>query len=316
MHKVTRKPIVLMTAVLALILVAATIACSGNQETATATAEPANSKVETSPSTTGVANAASVSKSDSSTDAQKIVSTSPVLAPESKASQASQATDEGSGQAGIWVNGIGSKDVDADVAVLSIGVESREKTVAAARSTAAASMTSVLDAMRVLGVGEDDIVTTSLNIYPNQVWIEVKDDAGTHNEPRITGYVVNNQVRVTVRDIEMADEAIDKAAEVGGDLIRINNVSFTVGDPAAHADEIRRRAVEDAKAKAKTYAEAFGVKLGPLAFLQELSGSGGVIQDSFGLEVAMARSAAASTPIESGNVSLSTTIQVGFSILP
>ena len=316
MHKVTRKPIVLMTAILGVILVAATIACSGNQETATATAEPANSKVETSPSTTGVANAASVSKSDSSTDAQKIVSTSPVLAPESKASQASQATDEGSGQAGIWVNGIGSKDVDADVAVLSIGVESRETSVAAARAAAATAMNDVLDALKVLGVAEDDIVTTSLNIYPNQVWIEVKDDAGTHNEPRIVGYVVNNQVRVTVRDIEMADEAIDKAAEVGGDLIRINNVSFTVGDPAAHADDIRRRAVEDAKAKAKTYAEAFGVKLGPLAFLQELSGSGGVIQDSFGLEVAMARSAAASTPIESGNVSLSTTIQVGFSILP
>ena len=136
MHKVTRKPIVLMTAILGMILVAATIACSGNQVTATATAVPATSKVETSPSTTGVANAASVSKSDSSTDAQKIVSTSPVLAPESKAAQAAQAaqaTDEGSGQAGIWVNGIGSKDVDADVAVLSIGVESREKTVAAAR---------------------------------------------------------------------------------------------------------------------------------------------------------------------------------------
>ena len=319
MHKVTRKPIVLMTAILGVILVAATIACSGNQETATATAEPANSKVETSPSTTGVANAASVSKSESSTDAQKIVSTSPVLAPAPKAAQAAQAvqaTDEGSGQAGIWVNGIGSKDVDADVAVLSIGVESRETSVAAARAAAATAMNDVLDALKVLGVAEDDIVTTSLNIYPNQVWIEVKDDAGTHNEPRIVGYVVNNEVRVTVRDIEMADEAIDKAAEVGGDLIRINNVSFTVGDPAAHADDIRRRAVEDAKAKAKTYAEAFGVKLGPLAFLQELSGSGGVIQDSFGLEVAMARSAAASTPIESGNVSLSTTIQVGFSILP
>ena len=98
MHKVTRKPIVLMTAILGVILVAATIACSGNQETATATAEPANSKVETSPSTTGVANAASVSKSDSSTDAQKIVSTSPVLAPESKASQASQATGHRRGQ--------------------------------------------------------------------------------------------------------------------------------------------------------------------------------------------------------------------------
>ena len=186
-----------------------------------------------------------------------------LAAPDSApASQSVAATDQGNGQAGIWVNGIGTKDVEADVAVISLGVESREETVAAARSAAAASMTSVLDALGTLGVADDDIVTTSLNIYPIQVWIEVEDDVGSHNEPRITGYVVNNQVRVTVRDIEMADEAIDKAAEVGGDLIRINNVSFTVGDPAAHADEIRRRAVEDAKAKAELYAEAFGVEIG------------------------------------------------------
>ena len=232
------------------------------------------------------------------------------------ASQSVAATDQGNGQAGIWVNGIGTKDVEADVAVISLGVESREETVAAARSAAAASMTSVLDALGTLGVADDDIVTTSLNIYPIQVWIEVEDDVGSHNEPRITGYVVNNQVRVTVRDIEMADEVIDKAAEVGGDLIRINNVSFTVGDPAAHADDIRQRAVEDAKAKAELYAEAFGVELGPVVFMQESSGAGPVNQGEVRLEMVMAMQADVSTPIESGDISLSITIQAGFSILP
>ena len=177
-------------------------------------------------------------------------------------------------------------------------------------------MTNVLDSLSTLGVDDDDVVTTSLNIYPIQVWIEVRDDDGSHSEPRITGYTVNNQVRVTVRDIEMADEVIDKAAEVGGDLIRINNISFTVGDPAAHADEIRRRAVEDAKAKAELYAEAFGVELGPVVFVQESSGGVPVEQGPVRLEMAMARVSDASTPIESGDINLSITIQAGFSILP
>jgi uncharacterized protein YggE len=296
------------------------IACSGSQEPATPTSEPTksqaettNSVAETTKSPKGIASAAEVSAPEASVDAKKVAAAAPDAAP---ASQSVAATVQGDGQAGIWVSGIGTKEVEADVAVISIGVESREETVASARGAAAESMTSVLDALSTLGVADDDIVTTSLNIHPIQVWIEVKDDNGSHSEPRITGYVVNNQVRVTVRDIEMADEVIDKAAEVGGDLIRINNVSFTVGDPAAHGDDIRQRAVEDAKAKAELYAEAFGVELGPVVFMQESSGAGPVNQGEVRLEMVMAKQADASTPIESGDISLSITIQAGFSILP
>ncbi len=320
MRKITSNPTIVVAVIMAITLAAATIACSGNRDTATATIAAAEPQAETTESTSGAGGAASVNTSESATDAQKVVSTSPVLAPAPEASQAavpgSQAADEGRRLAGIWVDGVGTKDVDADVVIISVAVESREATVAAARAAAATSMNNVLDALRALGVGEDDIVTSSLNIYPNQVWIEVKDDVGTHSEPRITGYVVNNRVRVTVRDIELADEAVDAAAEIGGDLIRINDVSFTVGDPAAHSAEIRRRAVDDARTKAQIYAEAFGVKLGPLVFLQELSGSGRVSQYAYAMESAAAATPASKTPIESGNVSLSTTIQVGFSILP
>jgi uncharacterized protein YggE len=313
MLKLNRKPATVVAAVLALVLAVTMIACSGSQEPATPTSEPTKSQAETTKSPTGIASAAEVSTPEASADAKKVAVAAPDAAP---VSQSVAATAQGNGQAGIWVNGIGTRDVEADVAVISIGVESREETVAAARGAAAGAMTSVLDALSTLGVDDDDIVTTSLNIYPIQVWIEVKDDNGSHSEPRITGYTVNNQVRVTVRDIEMADEVIDKAAEVGGDLIRINNVSFTVGDPAAHADEIRRRAVEDAKAKAELYAEAFDVELGPVVFMQESSGAGPVNQGEVRLEMVMAKQADASTPIESGDISLSITIQAGFSILP
>ena len=312
MQKVTRKQFVLMAAILAVILVATTIACSGRQETATPTTGAAVSKTEAPKSTSGVASASTISTPESPADEKKVAAAAPDAAP---ASQSVAATTQGNGQAGIWVNGIGTKDVEADVAVISLGVESREETVAAARGAAAESMTSVLDALSALGVADDDIVTTSLDIYPIEVWVEVEDEVGSHNEPRITGYVVNNRVRVTVRDIEMADEVIDEAAEVGGDLIRINNVRFTVGDPAAHADEIRLRAVEDAEAKADLYAEAFGVELGPVVFMQESSGAVPAEQGNVRLEMALASSTGASTPIESGDISLSITIQAGFSIL-
>lgn len=314
MLKINRKPATVMAAILAVVVAAALIACTGNRDgdEATPTTGAAVSQTKTNESTSGVAKAATIDTPEAPAEEKKLAAASPDSAP---AAQVVTAAAQGSGQAGIWVSGIGTKEVEADVAVISLGVESREKTVAAARGAAAEAMTSVLDALSALGVADDDVVTTYLNIYPIQVWIEVQDDDGSHSEPRITGYTVNNQVRVTVRDIEMADEVIDMAAEVGGDLIRINNISFTVGDPAAHSDEIRGRAVEDAKAKAELYAEAFGVDLGPLVFLQESSVGAPVYQGPVRLEMAMARAADFSTPIESGDINLSITIQAGFSIL-
>lgn len=219
-------------------------------------------------------------------------------------------------QVGIWVNGTGTKEVASDVAKVFLGVESKEETVSEARQNAAEAMTAVLDAIRELGVADDDIVTTSFNIFPQTVWIEVNDSLGRHSEPRITGYTVTNTVSVTVRDIDLLDEVIDSAAERGGDLIRVNSVSFTVSNPEAHGAETRQLAAADARAKAQLYADAMGVTLGPLMFLTELGSSAPLEQSrAFAADAAFAEGAFAPTPIQSGDVNLSTTIQAAFAIV-
>lgn len=221
------------------------------------------------------------------------------------------------GQVGIWVTGTGTKEVASDVAKVFLGVESKEETVREARQNAAEAMTAVLDAIRDLGVADDDIVTTSFNIYPQTVWIEVNDSLGRHSEPRITGYTVNNSVEVTVRDIDLLDEVIDSAAERGGDLIRVNSVSFTVSNPALHGAETRQLAAADARAKAQLYADAMGVNLGPLMFLTELGSSAPLAQSrEFAADASFAEAGFAPTPFQSGEVNLSTTIQAAFAIAP
>jgi hypothetical protein len=54
----------------------------------------------------------------------------------------------GTTNSGIWVTGQGTIEIPADVAQVSIGVESRETTVSAARQKAADAMESVLDAIK------------------------------------------------------------------------------------------------------------------------------------------------------------------------
>lgn len=220
------------------------------------------------------------------------------------------------GQVGIWVTGVGSKEVSSDVAKVFLGVQSKELTVSEARQNAAEAMTAVLDAIRAIGVSDDDIVTTSFNIYPETIWVEVNDSFGRHSEPRITGYTVSNNVEVTVRDLDLLDDVIDSAAEKGGDLIRVNSISFTVANPELHGEETRLLAAANARAKAELYAKAMGVNLGPLLYLTEIGSSAPLANQSFGEDAMLARAEFAPTPIQSGEVGLSTTIQAAFAIVP
>ncbi len=291
------------------VLAIAAIACTSNADP---TAEPSATQntvgngsqvnLNTGPETSGFSGVPSFSSGDSRGISASNIS--PVY------------FGDQAGQTGIWVTGYGSKEVASDVAKVYLGVESKEETVSEARQNAAEAMTAVLDAIKALGVSSDDIVTTSFNIYPQQVWIEVNDSIGRHSEPRITGYIVSNTVEVTVRDIDKLDEVIDAAAEQGGDLIRVNSISFTVASPAQYSAETRQLAAADAKAKAQLYADAMGVTLGPLVFLTETSSSAPLATRAASADGAYAEAAFAPTPIESGEVNLSTTIQAAFAIVP
>lgn len=220
----------------------------------------------------------------------------------------------GSYPTGIVVTGIGLQNIPADTGIVYLGVEARSKTVTAAREDAAQAMTRVRDALKALGIAEKDIVTSYFNIQPETVWVEVKDEIGTHGQPKIIGYIVTNQVQVTVKKIDDVGKVVDAAAEKGGDLIRINSISFTVGDPGTYAASMRELAAKDAKAKAEIYARAMGVKLGALVYLTEQQSSAPVVQKDIYAARAGLAEASAPTPISPGEIDLSTTITAVFSI--
>ena len=228
--------------------------------------------------------------------------------------QPSYSAQSGIANSGIWVTGQATLEIPADVAQVSIGVESRETTVSAARQNAAAAMEKVLSAIKENGVSEDDIVTTNFNIYPQTIWVEVSDALGRHSEPRITGYTVSNTVQITVRDIDDLSPVVDTAATAGGDLIRINSIQFTVDDSSAFGAQMRQQAAADALAKADVYARAMGVTLGQLVYLTEIGSDVPMARSFPQAEMAAMDSGFKSTPISAGDVNLSVTVQAVFAI--
>lgn len=214
---------------------------------------------------------------------------------------------------GLWVTGIGEITVKPDLGILSVGVESRAARVAEARDKAAEAMQAIIDAARANGVAADDIATQYFSIYPEYRYVEVRNPDGSYGKQELVGYIVNNTAQVKIRNLDNVGKVIDATAIAGGDLVRINNIQFTVDDTSRFAAQMRELAAKDAMAKASVYAQALNVKVGGVMYLAELSSQAPIIQK----DLAVAREAVAagvSTPISPDTMKLSTSIQVAFTI--
>lgn len=166
-------------------------------------------------------------------------------------------------QEGIWITGTGKVTVIPDVATIRTGVESTETTVAQAQVKAAEAMDSVIKVLTDNGVARKDIQTQQFNIQRITRW-----DKDTQQEV-ITGYRVTNIVTAKIRDIAKTGAIIDAVAQAGGDLTRVDSISFSVDKPETYYGEARQKAIEDAKTKAEQLARLTEVKLGKPTYILE-----------------------------------------------
>jgi uncharacterized protein len=208
-------------------------------------------------------------------------------------------------QVGVWVSGDGKVTVTPDVAILSLGIQAQETDVALAQAAAAAAMDKVMAALKAAGIEEKDIQTTYFSIYPVTKWDNDKQ------ESIITGYQVTNTVTVKVRKVDQAGTVIDAVAAAGGNLTRVNSISFTVDDPTPYYEQARVKAVAAAVAKAKILANNAGIKLGKVTYITESSNTPSPI---YRTDVAGAVKEGSTTPISTGEITITTNVQMSYAI--
>ena len=209
---------------------------------------------------------------------------------------------------GIWVTGQGEAMAVPDIAELRLGVEARADTVAEAQTQASEAMDKVVVALKDNGVAEKDIQTQRFSIYPVTRWIREKD------EEEIIGYRVTNIVVAKIREMDKVGDIIDAVAEAGGDLTRIQGISFSVDDPTPYYEEARAKAVKDAKDKALQLADLADVKLGKPTYISE--GTTYLPPVVRGLPEAEAvPMPAPETPISLGELKITLTIQIAYAII-
>jgi uncharacterized protein YggE len=200
----------------------------------------------------------------------------------------------------ITTRGIGKVTGVPDTLTVILGVQTQDPSAKAALDANNQKANALIGTLKGKGVSAKDLQTSGLSIEP------------TYNEKstKITGYQVTNTLKATLHNLTGAGVLIDAAANAAGDSIRLQQISFSIGDDTALLAQARSQAVIQAKAQAGQIAKAAGTKLARIRSISDLPTSG---QARVYTDLAMA-SAARSTPIEVGSQELSVTVDITYDI--
>ncbi len=191
-----------------------------------------------------------------------------------------------------------------DVANISTGVVTQAPDANAAMRANAVQMDKVMVAIRAAGIAERDIQTSGINLNPQYNY---RDNA----PPTITGYQASNTVSITVRDLGKLGKVLDTLVEQGAN--QVNGPSFEVDKPDEAYDEARVGALKKAQARAKTYADALGLKVRRIVSISE---GGSSMPRPMPMMRAMAADAgmAKETSVSPGETTLSVNLDVVFEL--
>lgn len=208
----------------------------------------------------------------------------------------------------ISVAGSGEAYGKPDVAYVDLGIDVTNPNVSPALDQANQVMSTVQEAIKGEDIAEEDIQTTSFNVYP-----EDRYDPQTGQPTGERVFHVQNILRITVRDVSKVGAVIDAGTGAGANTV--HNVSFGILDTEELASQARTEAVADAKKRAEQLADELGVKLGGATLVSETYGSVPVYEPSFATkDAAVGRGGGA--VVSSGQLVVSVQVNVTFNLIP
>jgi uncharacterized protein len=205
----------------------------------------------------------------------------------------------------LQANGTGEVMVTPDIAVVTIGVTEQAAEASAALAANSAALTKAIAAIRAAGIADKDIATAGFSIDPVY---EQTDSQPSDRPPQIVGYQVQNQVRVTVREIAKSGGLLDAVVAAGAN--QVNGIAFDLSDRKGPADDAIRAAIADARAKAELMADAAGLRL--VRILSINAGENG----GRGPIMAFDMAKSAPVPVMPGQQSVSANTQIVWEVAP
>ncbi|KKI90609.1 hypothetical protein WQ54_20120 [Bacillus sp. SA1-12] len=147
------------------------------------------------------------------------------------------------------VDGAGRLTVIPDQAIINIGVMTENKDVEAAQNENSKRSKQVIEALKKIGVSDDDIQTLSYTIQPIYDFVEGKSI--------LRGYQIQHVFELTVRDIEDAGVIYKTAVSAGANMA--GSLRFEVTNEETYYQKALQLAMKNATEKAVKLGEQLGV---------------------------------------------------------
>ena len=152
----------------------------------------------------------------------------------------------------ITVEAEGKVTATPDIAVTTMGMVSEGATVAEAQEKNTLVMNDLTAKLKNLGIVEDDLQTMNYNIYPRYDYTE-------EDGRMLIGYEVNQSLKVKIRNLDIANDVLTLAGEVGAN--NVSGLDFTIDDDEVYKAAAREKALEKVAEKTKVLAQSLGLEV-------------------------------------------------------
>ena len=115
---------------------------------------------------------------------------------------------------GVQLSGTGTVTAKPDMAYVTLHVASENKTAATATLDNSKAMSQLCATVESFNIEKKDIRTTGFHVFPRYEHTETQ---------RLIGYIVNNGLHITVRDLSVLGKLLDSAVVNGATTLAIFN---------------------------------------------------------------------------------------------
>jgi uncharacterized protein YggE len=203
--------------------------------------------------------------------------------------------------------GIATVSAKPDQAIIDIGVVTQASTAVAVAAQNAKQTDALLEDLRKVVGGSDQIKTTSYSVRPNFQYPKPGAPA------TITAYTATNVVEVTLNDLALVGKLIDTVIQSGAN--NIQKLQFGLKSPQAARSQALREAAAQAKVSAEEIAAGLGVRV-----IRVLSAEESEPAEEFGMMKKAAPPPGATAPpttqVEAGVVEVSATVTLRVEVAP
>lgn len=210
----------------------------------------------------------------------------------------------------VSVSGEGSVTVEPDRAIVRFGIVTQAEEPETARAENATAAGQAMNAVRDLGIPEQQIRVETLRLQPRREYNREKRVYEEH------GFEAIRQVVVEVDSLTLLPTLVARVVQQGAN--RLDGISYDLQDRDAVRNEALEAAATDAREKARLLTETLGAQLGPVRQINERSFDFPRPQPRAFQAEAVAKADAAPEPdaYAGGEIEVTANVQVAFDLIP